>query len=127
MTLRSIGLDDAVRAYLMAVSVREPDVLRRLRLETAALPMAAMQVGPEQGQFMALLIELVGAKRTLEIGVFTGYSSLWVALALPPEGTIVACDVSEEWTAVGRRYWREAGVADKIDLRLAPALETLDA
>ncbi len=127
MTLRSIGLDDAVRAYLMEVSVREPDVLRRLREETAALPMAAMQIGPEQGQFMALLVELVGARRTLEIGVFTGYSSLWVALALPPEGSIVACDVSEEWTAVGRRYWREAGVADKIELRLAPALETLDA
>ncbi len=127
MTRRSIGLDDAVGAYLTKVSVREPDVLRRLREETAAMPMAGMQVGPEQGRFMAWLIELVGAKRTLEIGVFTGYSSLWVALALPLEGTIVACDVSAEWTAVGRRYWREAGVADKIELRLAPALETLDA
>ncbi len=126
MSPRSIGLDDAVRAYLTKVSVRETDVLRRLRQETAAMPTAGMQVAPEQGQFLALLVELVGARRTLEIGVFTGYSSLWVALALPPEGTIVACDVSEEWTAVGRRYWREAGVGDKIELRLAPALETLD-
>ncbi len=126
MSRSTLGLDGRLREYLLNASLREPDVLRRLREETAAMPMSGMQTAPEQGQFMALLVELIGARRTLEIGVFTGYSSLWVALALPPEGRIVACDVSEEWTAVARRYWLEAGVADKIDLRLAPALETLD-
>ena len=86
-----------------------------------------MQIGPDQGQFMALLVELMGARNTLEVGTFTGYSALAMALALPNDGRLVACDVSEEWTAIGRPYWEEAGVADKIDLRLAPALETLDA
>ena len=100
--------------------------MRRLREETAALEMAQMQIGPEQGQFMALLVELMGARKTLEVGTFTGYSALAVALALPEVGRLVACDISEEWTAMGRRYWEEAGVAHKIDLRLAPALETLD-
>ncbi len=123
----TLGLSGPIYDYLLRASLREPEVLRRLREETATMPMALMQIAPEQGQFMALLIELIGAKRTLEIGVFTGYSSLWVALALPPDGQIVACDVNGEWTAVARRYWRDAGVADKIDLRLAPALETLDA
>ena len=123
----TLGLSGPIYDYLLHASLREPEVLRRLREETATMPMARMQIAPEQGQFMALLIELIGAKRTLEIGVFTGYSSLWVALALPPDGQIVACDVNGEWTAVARRYWRDAGVADKIDLRLAPALETLDA
>jgi caffeoyl-CoA O-methyltransferase len=126
MSRRSLGLSDSVYEYLLSVSLREPDVLRRLREETASLPMAVMQVAPEQGQFMALLMDLIGARRTLEIGVFTGYSSLSVALALPDDGRIIACDVSEEWTALARRFWAEAGVADKIDLRLAPALETLD-
>jgi caffeoyl-CoA O-methyltransferase len=101
--------------------------MRRLREETAPMENANMQVGPEQGQFMALLVELVGARNALEVGTFTGYSALAVALALPEDGRLVACDVSEEWTAVGRRYWEEAGVAHKIDLRLAPAVETLDA
>ena len=113
--------------YIRKVSLREPDVLRRLREETAPLPQAMMQISPEQGQLMGLLVRLLGARRTLEIGVFTGYSSTAVALALPPGGKIIACDVSEEWTAIARRYWREAGVAEKIDLRLRPALETLDA
>jgi predicted O-methyltransferase YrrM len=107
--------------------VREHPVLRELREETARLPMALMQIGPDQGQLMALLVKLAGAKRCLEIGVFTGYSALSVALALPPEGRIVACDVSEEWTAIARRYWEKAGVAGKIDLRLGRALTTLDA
>jgi caffeoyl-CoA O-methyltransferase len=89
--------------------------------------MARMQVSPEQGQFMALLVELIGARTALEVGVFTGYSSLRVALALPDDGAIVACDVSERWTDIGRRYWKEAGVEHKIDLRIAPAVETLDA
>ena len=112
--------------YLLASSVRESAVLARLRAETARLPMAAMQIAPDQGQFMAWLVQLIGAKRTLEVGVFTGYSALWVAQALPQDGGIVACDVSEEWTRVARRYWEEAGVAHKIDLRLGPALQTLD-
>ncbi len=126
MSNRSLGLDERLYDYLLGASLREPDILRRLREETAGMPLAVMQIAPEQGQFMALLVELTGARRTLELGVFTGYSSLVVALALPADGHITACDVSEEFTAVARRYWAEAGVADKIDLRLAPALETLD-
>jgi predicted O-methyltransferase YrrM len=111
--------------YLVSNSLREPEILRRLREETAVLPRASMQISPEHGQFMALIVQLMGARRALEVGVFTGYSSLAVALALPADGQIVACDVSEEYTNVARRYWKEAGVAHKIDLRLAPALETL--
>jgi predicted O-methyltransferase YrrM len=126
MTNRSISLTDSLYEYLLSVSLREPDLLRRLREETAALPNARMQIAPEQGQFMGLLVQLAGARRCLEVGVFTGYSSLAVALALPDDGRIVACDVSEEWTTVARRYWSAAGVAHKIDLRLAPALETLE-
>lgn len=99
--------------------------MRDLRTETATLAEAGMQIGPEQAQFMSLLIKLIGAKRTLELGTFTGYSALTVALALPEDGQIVACDVSDEWTSIGRRYWEEAGVAHKIDLRIAPALETI--
>jgi len=106
--------------------VRESDVARRLRDETQKLPMAQMQIGPDQGQFLQLLVQLIGAKKTLEVGVFTGYSSLWVAMALPSGGRIVACDVSEEYTSVARRYWKEAGIDDKIELVLRPALETLD-
>ncbi len=127
MSNRSIGLDDRLYEYLLAVSLREPEILRQLREETAALPQGMMQISPEQGQFMALLVKLTGAVRVLEIGVFTGYSSTAVALALPKHGTITALDISEEWTAIARRYWLKAGVADKIDLRLGPALQTLDA
>jgi predicted O-methyltransferase YrrM len=123
---RSIGLADKLYDYLLSVSLREPELLARLRAETAAHPMARMQVSPEQGQFMALLIELIGARATLEVGVFTGYSSLCIARALPDDGSIIACDVSEEWTDIGRRYWKEAGVEHKIDLRIAPAAETLE-
>jgi predicted O-methyltransferase YrrM len=125
MTNRSISLTDSLYEYLLSVSLREAAPLRQLREETAALPNARMQIAPEQGQFMALLVRLMGARRCLEVGVFTGYSSLAVALALPDDGRIVACDVSEEWTGVARRYWAAAGVAHKIDLRLAPAVETL--
>src|SRR5215510_2805693 len=122
-----LGLDERIDDYLMNNSLREPDVLRRLRDETDANnPHAEMAVSPLQGQFMALLVKLIGAVKTLEVGVFTGYSSLCVALALPAHGRVVACDVSEEWTSVARRYWAEAGVADKITLRLGPAIETLD-
>jgi predicted O-methyltransferase YrrM len=112
--------------YIRTNSVREASVLRRLREETASNPKANMQISADQGQFLALLIKLMGARRTLEVGVFTGYSSLSVALALPAEGRIVACDVSDEWTSVARRYWKEAGVEQKIALHLAPAVETLD-
>ncbi len=126
MSNRTFTLADSLYQYVLSVSLRESDVLRRLRQETATLPMAGMQIAPEQGQFMALLVRLLGARRTIEVGVFTGYSALAVAAALPDDGRIVACDVSAEWTATARRYWREAGVDHKIDLRLAPALETLD-
>ena len=111
--------------YLRSVSVREPAILRRLREETNTLSNGSMQSPPEHAQFMALLVQLMGARRTLEVGVFTGYSSLALALALPNDGTILACDVSEEYTSIARRYWKEAGVDHMIDLRLRPALETL--
>ena len=123
---RHFSFDEPTYQYLVKTSVRETDVARRLREETQQLPMAQMQIGPDQGQFLQLLVQLIQAKKTLEVGVFTGYSALWVAAALPDEGKIVACDVSEEYTAVARRYWKEAGVDHKIDLRLRPALETLD-
>jgi predicted O-methyltransferase YrrM len=126
MSNQTLNLDDRLYRYLVDHSVHEPEVLTALRLETALHPMAQMQIAPEQGQFMALLVQLLGVKKALEVGVFTGYSALRVALALPPEGKLVACDVSEEYTAIARRYWEAAGVADKIDLRIAPATETLD-
>jgi predicted O-methyltransferase YrrM len=126
MSNHTLGLPLSVADYLRSVAVREPGILTKLRAETAQQPMSMMQIAPEQGQLMALLVQLMGAKKTLEVGVFTGYSSLVVALALPPDGKMIACDVSEEYTAIARRYWQAAGVADKIDLRIAPALETLD-
>jgi predicted O-methyltransferase YrrM len=123
----SIGLTPELHDYLVRHGVREPEILRRLRDETASLPQRNMQIAPEQGAFMAMLVGLSGAHRAIELGTFTGYSSLAVLLAMPPDGTIVCCDISDEWTSVARRYWAEAGVADRVDLRLAPALETLDA
>jgi len=126
MSNKTFTLSDDLYAYLFENSVREPDILRRLREETARDSMARMQIAPEQGQLMQLLVRLMGARRYLEVGVFTGYSSLAVALALPADGRILACDISDTWTRVARRYWAEAGVAGKIDLRLAPALQTLD-
>src|SRR3954468_13536370 len=126
MANRTLSLSDALHAYLVEHSVREPDILRRLRAETAPDSMSMMQISPEQGQFMQLLVRLMGAKQCLEIGVFTGYSSLAIALALPTDGRIAACDVSEQWTAIARKYWKEAGVAGKIELYIAPALATLD-
>jgi predicted O-methyltransferase YrrM len=125
MANQTLGLDTQLYDYLQSVSLREPEILTQLRQETAQHPMAQMQIAPDQGQFMALLVQLIGAKKTLEVGVFTGYSSLVVALALPPEGKVVACDVSQEYTSIARRYWQQAGVADKIDLHIAPAQETL--
>ncbi len=126
MTGKTLPMNEALEAYLREVSLREPGILRRLREETAELPEARMQVAPEQGQFLHLLVGLLGARRVLEIGTFTGYSALWMAQAMPADGRLVACDVSAEWTDIARRYWEEAGVAERIDLRLAPALETLD-
>lgn len=119
-------ISDRLYDYLLTVSLREPAVLQQLRQETATHPMSQMQIAPEQGQLLALLVQLMQAKTILEIGVFTGYSSLAMALALPAEGRLVACDISEEYTATARRYWERAGVAAKVDLRIAPALETLD-
>lgn len=127
MSNKSVGLSDELHAYLLQVGVREPPLLARLRDETAALPQHQMQIAPEQGAFMALLVELIGASRCLEVGTFTGYSSLAVALALPEDGRIVCCDISREWTDIARRYWEEAGVSDRVELRLGPAVETLDA
>jgi predicted O-methyltransferase YrrM len=126
MSNRTITMTDALYDYLLGASLREPLLLARLRDETARHPQARMQISPEQGQFMQLLVKLLDARRCIEVGVFTGYSSLAVALVLPADGRILACDVSEEFTSVARRYWKEAGVADKIELKLAPALKTLD-
>jgi caffeoyl-CoA O-methyltransferase len=127
MSSKTYQLDESVHGYLMSSTVRDGDVLQRLRAETGQMAAGGMQISPEQGQFMQLLVKMIGAKRTLEVGTFTGYSALSVAMALPPDGRVVACDVSEEYTAVARRYWQEAGVAAKIDLRLGPGEESLQA
>lgn len=126
MSNRTIALTDSLYEYLIDVSLRESPTQLALREETARMPNASMQIAPEQGQFMALLARLTGARRYLEVGVFTGYSALAVASALPDDGYVLACDVSEEWTSIGRRYWQAAGVDHKVDLRLAPAAQTLD-
>ena len=127
MAHKTTVMTDSLYEYMLAVSVREPEVLHDLRAETSKLAEAGMQIAPDQGQFMSMLVKLLGAKRTLEVGTFTGYSALVVAMALPAEGKVIACDVSEEWTSIGRRYWQQAGVANKIDLRIAPGAETLAA
>jgi predicted O-methyltransferase YrrM len=127
MANRRTIVDDTLHGYLVAHSVREHPAQLALREATRTLPQAGMQIGPEQAQFMALLVRLMGARRAIEVGVFTGYSALSVALALPDDGYLLACDVSDAYTRVGRPFWQQAGVAHKIDLRLAPAVETLDA
>lgn len=127
MSTHTIDIDDRLYEYMLDISLREPEVMRKLRDETAKHPMAIMQISPEQGQLMQMLVRMLGAKNCIEVGVFTGYSSLAVALALPSDGRIVACDISEEYTAVGEPFWKDAGIRDKIDLRIAPATETLDA
>ena len=126
MSSRSFAVDPAIDAYIESLIPSETPLQSRLRELTQAMPEARMQIGPAQGQFMAMLAKLVNVKRYLEIGVFTGYSSLVMAAAMPEDGRVVACDVSEEYTSIAREYWKEAGVEHKIDLRLAPALETLD-
>ena len=127
MTNRTLNLDDALYQYLLDVSLREAPLLKRLREETAPLPMARWQIAPEQGQFMALLVQLCGARKILEIGTFTGYSALCMAQAMPEDGRLICCDLPGEYNAIAERYWYEAGVSERIDLRLAPALETLNA
>jgi len=127
MSRRTLTLDDDLYRYLLDHSLREHPAQAALRAATAAHPHSGMQISPEQGQFMALLVKMLGARRALEIGVFTGYSALTVALALPADGRLLACDISDEYTRIGRPYWEQAGVANKIELRLAPAIETLDA
>jgi predicted O-methyltransferase YrrM len=126
MVKRSL-LPDAIEHYVSDVATRETALQKRLRAETAALPRARMQIGPDQGALLALLVRLIGARRTLEVGTFTGYSALAVAAALPADGKLITCDVSEEWTAIARRYWQEAGLSGRIELRLGPAIETLNA
>ena len=126
MSNRTLAINDDLYDYLLTVSLREPVILKRLREETAKDKLSNMQIAPEQGQFMAFLVELLGVRRAIEIGTYTGYSALWIALSMPDDGRLICCDVSEDWTAVTRRYWLEASVDSKIDLRLAPALDTLD-
>lgn len=127
MTGRTLTLDDALYQYLLDVSLRETPLLRRLREETQALPMARWQIAPEQGQFMALLVRLSGARRLLEVGTFTGYSALCMAEAAGEGAQLVCCDLPGDYNTVAQRYWQEAGVAERIELRLAPALRTLQA
>ena len=127
MTNRTLCLDDALYSYLLDVSLRETRLQQRLREETAALPVAQWQIAPEQGQFMALLVQLTGARRLLEIGTFTGYSALSMAQVMPADGQLLCCDIDPQYTDIAQRYWQEAGVAARIELRLAPALATLGA
>ncbi len=127
MSRRTLTVDDALYRYLLEHSLREHPAQAALRAATATHPHAGMQISPEQGQFMALLVKLLGARRAIEVGVFTGYSALTVALALPDDGRLLACDINDEYTRVGQPYWEQAGVANKIELRLAPARTTLDA
>ncbi|MEM9245423.1 MAG: class I SAM-dependent methyltransferase [Cyanobacteria bacterium P01_F01_bin.153] len=122
MVNKVIKLNSALYNYLLSVSLREPNILAQLRQDTNS----DMQIAPDQGQFMALLIQLMGAKKIIEIGTFTGYSALWMALALPPDGTVITCDIREKCRDFGPNYWQAAGVANKIDLRIAPALDTLN-
>jgi predicted O-methyltransferase YrrM len=126
MSNKTLKLDDRLYQYLLDHSVRESELLGRLRATTAGIELSRMQIAPEQGQFMALLVELIGAERIIEVGTFTGYSALCMAQALPEHGRLVCCDISEEWTGIARRFWREAGIEQRIELRLAPALQTLE-
>ena len=126
MSTKILNLTENLYSYLLSVGIRDSEILKQLREENAQHPRAVMQIAPEQGQFMGLLVQLLGVKKALEVGVFTGYSSLIVAMAMPDDGRLIACDISDEYTAMARKYWEKAGVAHKVDLRIAPALETLD-
>lgn len=127
MTVRLLDLTHKLYDYMLSVSSRETKLMARLRAETAKMPGAGMQIPPMQGQFLAFLVTLIGARRGVEIGTFTGYSALWVASAMPADGKLICCDVNEKTTAIAMRYWAEAGIDKKIELRLAPALDTLKA
>ena len=127
MSNRTLSIDDRVYDYLLSVSLKESDLLKQLRAETAAIEFSEMQIAPEQGQFMALLVKLIAARRALEIGTFTGYSSISIASALPQGGELVCCDDSDEWTLVAKKYWQQAGLEDRIDFRLGDAARTLQA
>ena len=126
MSSRTIDIDDRLYAYMLDISLREPEAMQGLRAVTAGHEWAVMQISPEQAQFMQMLVRMIGARRCIEVGTFTGYSALAVALALPADGLLVACDISPEYTAIGMPYWLQAGVADMISLRIAPARDTLD-
>ena len=126
MANRTLDLSEELYNYLLTHSLREPELLAELRHETSQLEMGIMQISPEQGQFMSLLVKILGVRRAIEIGVFTGYSSLSVAMALPDDGELIVCDTNEEWTSIARRYWERAGLSDKVKLKIAPATETLD-
>jgi O-methyltransferase len=126
MSKRTLNLDDTLYQYLLNHSLRESALLRKLREITSQEELSRMQIAPEQGQFMALLVELLGAERIIEIGTFTGYSALWLAQSMPEHGELICCDISREWTDIGRPFWRDAGIEERIQLQLAPALETLD-
>ncbi len=125
MSNQTITVTPQIYQYLLNVSLRESEIMTKLREETMQLEQSMMQISPEQGQFMQLMVKAIGAKRTIEVGVFTGYSALAVANALPDDGMVIACDVSEEWTSIGQKYWEQAGVSKKIDLRIAPAAKTM--
>jgi predicted O-methyltransferase YrrM len=125
MANHTIQLNDDLHAYLLGISLREPEILAELRQETAKLDMSIMQIAPEQGQFMSMLMKLTGARRAIEIGVFTGYSTLCMALPMPADGKIIACDINREWTDIAQHYWQKAGQAGKIELHLGPAMQTL--
>ena len=127
MSNRTLSIDDRVYDYLLSVSLKESELLKQLRAETAAIEFSEMQIAPEQGQFMALLVKLIGARRALEIGTFTGYSSISIAAALPHGGELVCCDDSDEWTLMAKKYWQQAGLEDRIDFRLGDAGKTLQA
>ena len=126
MSTRTLGLDDALHEYLLSVSVHEDEIAQELRARTARMPESNMQISPEQGRFMELLLRLINASRVIEIGTYTGYSALCMARAIGARGRLVCLDINEEWTAVAREYWQRAGVAERIDLRIAPACESLD-
>jgi predicted O-methyltransferase YrrM len=127
MSRRTLNLSNALYEYLLAETLREHPVQHALRGVTAKQPRSGMQISPEQGQFMGLMVRLVGARRAIEIGTFTGYSALAIALALPADGTLICCDINPDTTAIAREHWNKAGVAAKIDLRIGPALATIDA
>jgi len=124
--VRPTPITDSVYEYVLSIGMREPDLLRELREETGKLENGEFQIAPEQGPFLATLIQMLRAKNGIEIGTFTGYSALWVAAAMPPDGNLICCDVSEEYTALARKYWEKAGLASKIDLRIGPAIATLE-